>query len=411
MNFAIMGLGGRGSAYAHFARYFGRDVVAVCDSNPAKLDLAMEYGVKRENFYTDEDEFFAKGKLADALVIATLDDLHYGQTMRALEVGYDILLEKPIALTLEECESIRDKAVELGRKVVICHVLRYTPLYTKMKELLDSGAIGDIVCLDVTEDIGYYHYAHSFCRGNWRNTDVGAPLILAKNCHDTDAICWLVGKKCLAVSSFGSLKYFKEEYAPEGSTSHCYTCPHKDSCKYSGFRIYKNDEYERLAALAKHGNLGSTHEEIDKSLHNPDNLLARCVYRCDNNVVDNQIVNMQFEDGISAQLKSIAFTNDMHRVIKIYGTNGIMYNALDGERAVVVENLEREPERHYYGEPEGGYENHGGGDVSITREFIDYIERGVMTKSITDIKDSVMGHKVAFLAEKSKNDGGKLYHL
>lgn len=411
MKFAVIGFGGRGSAYAHFAKYWGSEVVAVCDPNKEKLGRATEYGVAQENFYTDEDEFFSKGKLADALVIATLDGLHYRHTMRALDAGYDILLEKPIAMTLEECESIRDKAIALDRKVIICHVLRYTPLFKKMKELLDGGAIGDVVCVDVTENIGYYHYAHSFCRGNWRNTEVAAPLILAKNCHDTDVICWLIGKKCLAVSSFGSLKYFKEEYAPAGSTSHCYTCPHKDNCKYSCFTLYKNDEYERLAALAKHGNLGATHEQIDESLHDPDNLLARCVYRCDNNVVDNQIVNMQFEDGVSAQLKTIAFTNDMHRIVKIYGTDGIMYNSLDGDRAVVVETLGGKSERHFYGEPSGGYENHGGGDVTIIKEFIDCIERGVTTNSITDITGSVMGHKVAFLAERSRNDGGKVYTL
>ena len=230
MKFAVMGLGGRGSTYAHFIKYYGSELVAVCDPDISKKELAVnEYGMPEDGFFTSEEEFFSKGKIADALVIATLDDIHYRQTMRALDLGYDILLEKPIAMTLRECEDIRDKAKACGRKVVVCHVLRYSPYYTKVKEILDSGVAGDIVCVEMTENIGYYHYAHSYCRGNWRNTDVSTPLILAKNCHDTDMICWLIGKKCLSVNSFGSLKYFKEEYAPEGSTAYCFECPYKDS--------------------------------------------------------------------------------------------------------------------------------------------------------------------------------------
>ncbi len=411
MKFAVMGLGGRGSTYAHFIQYYGSELVAVCDPDITKKELAVSYGMPSDAFYTDEEEFFSKGKIADALVIATLDDIHYRQTMRALEIGYDILLEKPIAMTLEECEAIRDKAIECGRRVVVCHVLRYSPYYTKVKEILDAGLIGDIVCVEMTENIGYYHYAHSYCRGNWRNTDISTPLILAKNCHDTDMICWLIGKKCLSVSSFGSLKYFKEEYAPEGSTAYCFDCPHKDSCRYSCFYIYNNEEYEKVAGLAKHGRLGTTKEEINKNLSDPENLLARCVYRCDNNVADNQIVNMLFEDNVIAQLKTIAFTNDLRRLLTIHGTDGMVYFSDEGKRTVVVERLNGEKKVFPIEEPKGGYAHHGGGDVGIISQFIEYIETGKATKNITDISASVMGHKVAFLAEKSRLNGGKTYSL
>ena len=230
MKIAFMGLGGRGSTYAHFTKYYGSEIVAVCDPNPNKKELAMRYGMPETGFYTDEDEFFAQGKIADALVIATLDNLHYRQTMKALDVGYDILLEKPIAMTLQECLDIKNKAKELGRKIVVCHVLRYAPVYNKFKELLAQNLIGEVVSLEMTENIGYYHFAHSYVRGNWRNTDISLPLILAKNCHDTDIICWLLDKKCISVSSFGGLKHFKEENAPKGSTSHCYTCPCRNEC-------------------------------------------------------------------------------------------------------------------------------------------------------------------------------------
>ena len=413
MKFAVMGLGGRGSTYAHFIKYYGSELVAVCDPDIKKKKLAEEYGMPSDAFYTSEEEFFSKGKIADALVIATLDDIHYRQAMRALDIGYDILLEKPIAMTLGECEEIAKKAIELKRKVVVCHVLRYSPYYTKVKDLLDEGVIGDIVCVEMTENIGYYHYAHSYCRGNWRNTDISTPLILAKNCHDTDMICWLIGKKCLAVHSFGSLKYFKEEYAPEGSATHCYKCKYKDTCKYSAFTLYNNEEYERIAGLAKHGGLGSTEKEINENLSNPENLLARCVYRCDNNVADNQIVNMQFEDNVIAQLKTIAFTSDLTRLLTIHGTDGLLYFAKgdDGHRVVVHEKLTGEKTVYPITELKGGYAHHAGGDVGIVSSFIEYVETGVMSKNITDISASVMGHKVAFLAEESRLNGGKTYYL
>ena len=141
--------------------------------------------------------------------------------MRALDAGYDVLVEKPIAMTLSECIEVENKAKSLGRRVAVCHVLRFAPLFMKIKDLIDSGRIGDIVSAELTENIGYYHFAHSFCRGNWRNTEFSAPLIVAKNCHDTDMICWLIGKKCISVSSFGSLKFFHSENAPENSASHC----------------------------------------------------------------------------------------------------------------------------------------------------------------------------------------------
>ena len=412
MKFAVMGLGGRGQTYAHFVKYYGSDVVAVCDPDISKKEIAKSlYGMPEEGFYTDEDEFFAKGKIADALVIATLDNIHYRQAIKAIEVGYDILLEKPIAMTLEECEAIRDKAIERGVKVVVCHVLRYSPYYNKVKEVLDSGVIGDIVCVELTENIGYYHYAHSYCRGNWRNTDVSTPLILAKNCHDTDMICWLIGKKCLAVNSFGSLKHFKAENAPEGSTEYCFNCPHKDTCKYNCFYLYNNEEYEKIAGLAKHGRLGDSEAEINKSLSDPENLLARCVYHCDNNVADNQIVNMLFEDDIIAQLKSIAFTNDLRRILTIHGSEGMVYFSPEGKREVIFEKLNGEKIAYPIEEPKGGYAHHGGGDVGIVSQFIEYLETGKMTKNITDITASVMGHKVAFLAERSRLNGGRTYYL
>ncbi len=408
MKFAIIGLGGRGSTYAHFIKYYGSEVVAVCDADLAKKELATKYGVSEENFFTDENEFFKKGKLADALVIATMDSLHYRQAKKGLELGYDLLLEKPIAMTLEECRDIKDTAVKLGRKVVVCHVLRYSPMYVKIKELLDGGAIGDVISLEMTENIGFYHYAHSYCRGNWRNTDVSTPLVVAKNCHDTDMICWLLDKKWLSVSSVGSLKFFRKENAPEGSAERCSDCQFKNTCIYSAFRIYNNEDFEKAAGLAAHGKLGSTREEINKNLSDPENLYGRCVFHCDNNVADNQIMNAVFEDDVTVQFKTIAHTNSLAREIKIFGTKGMLYRAPD-KKSLLVEMLDGETVRHTYEEPIGGYAHHAGGDVAIVKQFIEYVETGKKAKNITDITDSIMGHALAFLAEESRLNSGKVY--
>ena len=409
MKFAVLGMGGRGTVYSHFVHYYKNELVAVCDPDVSKKAVAVEFGMPEENFFIDEEKFFSKGKLADALIIATMDTLHYRQTMKALELGYDILLEKPIAMTLQECRDIRDTAKRLGRRVVVCHVLRYSPVYMKIKDLLDEGAIGDVITLDMTENIGFYHYAHSYCRGNWRNTDLSTPLIVAKNCHDTDMICWLLNKKWLSVSSVGSLKFFRKENAPEGSTERCSDCPYKDTCIYSAYRIYNNEAYEKRAGLAKHGRLGLTHEEINKSLSSPENLYGRCIYACDNNLVDNQIMNVLFEDNVTVQFKTIAHTNSLDREIKIFGTKGMIYT-VPGEKSITVETLGGEITKHAYSEPIGGYAHHGGGDVAIVKQFIEFIETGKRAKNLTDISDSIMGHALAFLAEDSRLNGGKLYY-
>lgn len=406
MKIAIMGLGGRGSVYAHFTRYFGEEVVAVCDPDENKRELAYSYGVAPEAFFASEDDFFSRGKIADALVIATMDTLHYRQTIRALEIGYDVLLEKPIAVTYEECENIALKAKETGRKVAVCHVLRYSPFYKAIKDVIDGNELGKVVSLALTENIGYYHFAHSFVRGNWRNEKVSTPLILAKNCHDLDIICWFLGKNCEAVSSFGSLNYFKPENAPKDSAAHCVDCKYKDFCAYSCFKIYENQEYEKIAGLAKHGRLGDTAEEIEKSLSDRNNVYSRCVFRCDNDMCDHQIVNMLFEDGVTASLNSVAFTEDLKRHTCVYFENGQIHDSGDGN--FILEKFGEKPRKVIVEYPTGGYAHHSGGDVGIMKEFMDYVKTGVRTKSITDISVSVLSHKIGFAAEKSRKNGGML---
>jgi predicted dehydrogenase len=241
MKVSIIGYGGRGHIYA---RYFQEDervqIVAVCDKKPQKIQEALEdiRGLTAENTYLKDTEFFAQGKLADLLVVSTQDADHYGHAMKALEIGYDLLLEKPISDSLERCLDIYHRAKELGRKVFICHVLRYAPAFVKAAELLQQGAIGQLVVIDALERVGYMHQAHSYVRGNWRNLSVSAPMILAKCCHDLDLLQFYANSKCKSISSIGDLVYFKKENEPAGATDRCIDCPHKDSCPYSAKAHY-----------------------------------------------------------------------------------------------------------------------------------------------------------------------------
>lgn len=409
MDFAIIGLGGRGCVYAHYIKEYGARLVAVCDADPEKSSLATKYGVNNDNFFTDENSFFARGKIADALVISTMDSLHYGQAMRALSLGYDLLLEKPIAFTLEQCKDIERKAIETGRKVVVCHVLRYAPTYVKFKEIIDEKLFGDIVSLSLVEEIGYYHFAHSYVRGNWRNTEVSTPLIVAKNCHDIDIICWFLDRPCVSVSSVGGLYEFTPANAPKNASARCIDCACKDGCKYDCFKLYTDAGYENRAGLAAHARLGKSKEEIRAELARPSNPYGRCVYSCDNNVCDHQTVNMLFDGNVTAQLLSTAFSEQISRSTVIYFTGGKAYSLPNGD--IAYERLGGESGVIKVSKVCGGYAHHGGGDVGIIKEFISYVQGESTPFSITDITRSVQSHEIAFAAERSRLENGKTMFL
>ena len=402
---SVLGYGGRGSVYARNFSVQGVEIAAVCDPDPKRLELAAGY---TGNLYSNEDDFFSAGKLSDLLVISTMDRLHFEQTMKALELGYDVLLEKPIATNAEHCRRIAQKAKEKNRNVIVCHVLRYSPFFRKIKELLSEGSFGKVINLQLTEDIGYYHFAHSYVRGNWRNRETSAPVILAKSCHDLDIINWLVDDQCTRLSSYGSLQLFRKECAPENSTAHCKDCPVRDKCVFDCFKIYTNQEYERLAGLARHGHLGTTEEEIRSALSNEAEPYGRCVYRCDNNVFDNQIVNMEFAHGAHAQFMLSAFTEGMSRCIKIGCEKGVIYGSLEKNTLHSIRYGQRE-ERCLLSHENELYASHGGGDMGIVLGVMEFYQNGSACAS--SVEQSVSSHLMCFAAEESANRGGEVISL
>lgn len=403
MKIAVIGYGDRGWGYAHYFRENGATIQAICDLDTNKLQQAAEkYNLTKGQIFSDEESFWDAGKIADLLIISTLDQLHYRHVMKAIELGYDILLEKPIAPTLAECQAIEKAAKKHNTKIYLCYVLRYTPFFMKVKELVDSGIIGKVASINLTEGVAYWHQSHSFVRGNWRNSDESTPMIIAKCSHDMDLLYWLTETEPIAVSSMGNLMFFNKENAPEGAATHCCDCNLADSCPYNNFKFYSENPNWLLKMGYCNGN--SDKEVIRECLADKNNPYSRCVFHCDNNVVDHQITNIEFDNGITAHLTMTAFTNDESRKIRIHGTYGEIYGSfienkvycqIYGEKEVRVFDIEQ---------IKGG--NHGGGDVLMIRNIIEaFNDNRVIDKN--GIEGAMCSHYLGFAAEESRLKGGE----
>lgn len=410
LRMAVIGCGARGKdVYADKQKKFPdrMEVVAAVDIDKDKLtEMQEKYGVPKENCYTDADEFFSKPKMADVACISTLDTLHYDQAIKAMKAGYHLLLEKPISPDFKECVEIEKVAKKYNRLVVVCHVLRYTPFYRKVKECVESGVVGDIVSVQAIEAVSYWHQAHSFVRGNWRNKSETSPMILQKCCHDFDILLWLCGKKCKKVSSFGDLHWFKECNAPEGATKRCLDgCPHTETCPYYAPRYY--------ISQLRGGNKGwpinvinsyPTEENIVEALKTGP--YGRCVYHCDNDVVDHQVVNLQLEDGATIDFTMCAFTKDSYRKLRIMGTMGEIEGDME-KNMIWVKPFVGDVIEIDVCTLSDDFSGHGGGDTGMIRELIELIMEGKTEGSaISTVSQSLASHYVAFAAEESRMKDG-----
>ena len=406
----LIGAGGRGKTYCGKMNAMPEKykIVAVAEPNPvSRTRCQKEYGISDEMCFTDWRELLARPKLADIAVIATVDNDHYGPAMKAIDLGYHLLLEKPVAQTVKECTDIANAAKEKGVSVLVCHVLRYTPFYKTVKSIVMSGKIGKIVSIDCTEGIGDIHFSHSYVRGNWHSEKESTPMLLAKSCHDLDIIQWLMDKPCKKVTSFGKLTYFCKENAPEGSPIQCAggNCPIADTCPYNSESIYIENphgfwgKYVFKNAVATHPNM--TDEELREALKTSH--YGRCVFHADNDVLDNQIVNMEFEGGVTATLAVNAF-NKGGRYIRIYGTKGELF-AYASDPAIHVYTFDDKksvdiPVQETEEAITGG---HGGGDDGIILDLYDYLNGTYDGFSVADIRVSVANHLIGFAAEEARH--------
>ena len=401
MKYVLIGAGSRGTIYGNWAKEHGIEIAAVAEIRPDRLaEAAQAWNVPKNRCFRDASQLFALGKIADAAIIATMDRDHYGHVMQALDCGYDILLEKPISPDPRECLAIEQKANTLGRKITVCHVLRYTNFWGKLKEIISSGELGKIVAIKHSENIGNFHMAHSFVRGNWRNDTLSSPIILQKSCHDLDILLWLTGAHCTKVASFGSLTYFKEANAPVGSTDRCATCPAAENCRFEAKKCY-------LPTLGTWPTdvvcLEQTEEALAEALKTGP--YGRCVYRCDNNVCDHMSIILEFDNNVTATFSLTAQTGPCHRCIRIMCEDGEIL-ADDGKRQILV--------RKHVSSPADTFEErimnirtnssgHGGGDAGIMEDFTASLSADTFTRSA--ISDSVESHLMAFAIEKSRLTG------
>lgn len=407
LSLILIGGGDRGSSYLKFLQTNPECFKLVGLAEPVKEKreyLRDLYNVPHNMCFESYEKLLEMPKLADIAMICTQDKMHYDPAMKAIEKKYDLLLEKPVAPTPKECFEISEAAKKNGVKVLVCHVLRYTPFYKAIKNFIAEGKLGDVINITHTEGVGNVHMSHSFVRGNWRNTAESAPMILAKCCHDTDLLQWLLEENCTKVQSFGTRTHFREENAPEGAPKRCLDgCPHKDSCFYYAPDLYKINtaEVQHFRAIAAN-KFDPTDAEVDEILKTSP--YGRCVYYCDNDVVDHQVVNMQFGSGKHVTLTMSAF-NKGARVSTFMGTKGELNANMEDQTLTFYDFATMETTQIY--SPESDFDQsiaggHGGGDSGIMMDLYEYIANNNPSNSISDIDVSCRSHLICFAAEESR---------
>ena len=420
----IVGAGHRAFVYSELAKTNPEllKIVGVADPNPVRRKKAMDYFGFSEDMCFDSAQALAeKGRLADTVINGTMDEQHLETAIPLLNAGYDMLLEKPFAVCEEDMRQIVECAKKNNSKVMICHVLRYTPFYYAIKEKIVNGEIGDIINIQMTEHVSYHHLSTSYIRGKWANSDkCHTTMLLAKCCHDIDLMMWFMSEtKPVSISSFGSKFQFKPENAPENAGTICMKdCPLVDECVYSTKRLYIDhpDRWSFYVWDALEGIESPTIE--DKiALMKTDNPYARCIYKCDNNVVDHQSVLVNFASGATGTHNMVGGSAEPRRNIHIIGTKGEIFGNFEESKFTVLK-INPSPDAHneecdveevdlrITGDMVGAYGGHGGGDERLAEDFVKFIKGEKPSLACTSIFDSVAGHLCVYLADKSRESGG-----
>jgi len=401
------GAGNRGNVYGGYAANFPDQIKIIGVAEPISIRNERYTKIHRipdENRFKTWEDVFKRPKFADVIIITMPDNLHYEPCMKALSMGYDVLLEKPMAQTEQECRDILAMVKKTGRIVAICHVLRYTPYFIKMKKLIADGAIGELISFQHMEPIYHIHMSHSYVRGNWHNSKATTPIILAKSCHDLDILRWMIGKPCQSIVAMGDLRWFRKENAPEGSTDRCMNgCAVESGCPYSALKIYgKSQDWTYVFDLPD--DKDKQQEAVLEYLRTTN--YGRCVYRMDNDQPDHYITSIQFENNITANFSMEAFTSYGGRRTRVMGSMGDMVgdmtelNLTDfrtGKTVKLVPAAEEADKLKNSG--------HGGGDWSLMRDFVLAVSNKDPKYLTSTIDQSIESHVMGFAAEKSRING------
>lgn len=395
---ALIGAGPRGFlSYGPYATKHPNEIefVAVAEPDDFKRErFRKEHNIPLEMCFVGYQEMLAQPKLADGVLICTQDSMHKEPSIKAIKMGYHVMLEKPMANTPEDCKAIGKCAQEHDRVFLICHVLRYSEFFATAKEILNSGEIGKLVSIQHNENIAYWHFAHGFVRGKWRISENSSPVILAKCCHDMDLMVWFAESNCSKISSFGSLSYFKEENAPQGAPNYCLDgCPVEDKCAHYAPRLYltENTGWPTFDVSDDLSIQGRT-DSLKKGQY------GRCVFKCDNNVVDHQVVSIEFENKVTASF-CMGFTGIRGRSIKLMGTKGELRGSMDANEIEIINFLTESKKVIHLSKAKS---SHGGGDYGLVKDFLKLIREGGVNKGLTNASLSVQSHLMSFAAEESR---------
>lgn len=415
----VVGMGARAMIYAQEALRHPEmlRIVGVADVNPQAVRLARDtFGIPEERCFSSSEALASVPRFAQGAINGTMDPQHVSTTLPLLRRGYNVLLEKPFALDQYQADLLLSCARETGRRVMICHVLRYASFYRRLKELIVSGELGHIINIQMTEQVSYFHESVSYVRGKYASPEIcGSGMLLSKCCHDLDIMAWLMAPNHPAcVTSLGSVFQFRPEMAPSGAGSHCLLdCPIQRECQYSARHLYL--EYpQRWANNIWHdcGHEGASEEEKLRLLSDPANPYSRCVYRCDLRIVDHQSVMIGFSDGATGTFCMNGGATASSRTIHLTGTKGeadgcfeddrltvsLISPQAPGGRQVRVENLT----------PAKRGAAHGGGDQALVMDFVALLRGEKPSLCSTTLEDSITGHRLVFLAEDSRRQNGEM---
>ena len=408
LKLACIGCGARAQTYTQLAsrRPDRFQIVAGADPVPERVEKIRRLSGNPDfRGFASAEAILAAPKLADVMLVATQDNSHFECCRGALGLGYDVLLEKPIATTAAQVLEIERLAKAANKRVMVCFVLRFAAFYRKVKEIIESGALGELVSIQANEGVNPWHQAHSFVRGHWSVVGKSSPMILSKCCHDTDIVHWLAGRRCTRVASFGALEFFRPERAPAGVPARCTDgCPVGDTCPYNALRYAGDMRFPWLPMVYDRAQDASP-EEITAWLRTSP--WGRCVYRCDNDAVDRQVLAMEFEGGVTGTFTMTAFATGRH--LEICGTKGVLrggesYRQHFGTHLILLPH-EGESVRYTVQAEDGGYELHGGGDAGLVNALHDEMTKPPGAPLEAGIESTVHSHLIAFAAEEARRTG------
>ncbi|GGM07216.1 Gfo/Idh/MocA family protein [Deinococcus aerophilus] len=388
---AIVGCGNRGGdVYARHLAEQGAAVTHLVEPNVARRnEVAARFGLGTEACFDHWDDFFALGRVADAVVIATPDDGHVAPCVAALALDYDVLLEKPVCLDEAGLDALLAAETASVGRVTVCHVLRATSFFREIRRVLETGALGTLIGIQHAENVAHWHYAHSFVRGNWRASPPAAPFLLAKACHDLDLLRWFAGAPPRRVHSAGGLHHFRPEHAPPGATDRCVTCP-VVGCPSDARQIYARFAPDEWPSSVLTGGGQSVQHALETGPY------GECVYLGHNNVADHQAVTVEFENGVTAQLTVSAFTHNNTRTLKLLGSHGELRGHMETGELELHDFRTMEVQR--WSAASSG--RHGGGDAGLVGAWLTALLRqGPVPTSLAESLDS---HRMAFAAERAR---------